>query len=251
MTELLVPQTTIALQSSVPEIVRSCLLTPPTSPGEDQTDADVWLPVPPGVNGDSLPPPPTIIDTSPDEMVGCIESTGDNPQVRLSALFPSPSEGDGVIERLNNDIWVYRTDEWVNVGPNPGPTAVIDNIIPFWNEKVAVIGLTRTFVSIKSLAYKLSLFTEIDITTKTNAIARIVSIVQTPLVLDVTIGAPLPSWTGLFPRIGAAVPASAVSINSDIPIIVLEERESDDYWSNWVAQNYGWESDIYPDAWAN
>lgn len=251
MTEVLSPQSTIAIEASIPEIVRSCLLVPTQVPGEGETDDEIWLPTAPGVDYESLPPPPVIVDTSPNEMVGCIESTGDNPQVRLNALFPAPSEGDGVIERLNNDIWVYRTDEWINVGPNPGPTVVIEELIPFWNEKVIAIGLTRTFTSVQSLAYGLNLFAEVEAITKTGITARITRLFSPSTSLNLVINTPLATWAGQFPRTGAAVPLSPVNISGGIPSVLMEERATEDYWSSWSLQNYAWDIDLYPDTWAS
>jgi hypothetical protein len=121
----------------------------------------------------NLPVAPTIVDTSPDQMIGCIVTVADNPQGRLDALFPSAVDGDGVIDRATNDIWVYDGTTWNNVGPTPGPTIVATTVIPPWNEIVRAVARTRTKINVTSLAYALNLLTEPDpIKTRTTLSAR-------------------------------------------------------------------------------
>jgi hypothetical protein len=129
--------------------------------------------VAPGVTYEALPVAPTIIDTSPDQMIGCIVTVADNPQGRLNALFPSAVDGDGVIDRATNDIWVYDGSTWNNVGPTPGPTIVATIVIPPWNEIVSADAITRTKLDITSLDYALTILTEPDpLVTQTTLLAR-------------------------------------------------------------------------------
>jgi hypothetical protein len=179
MTTLTAPLATITLQALLPDVVRSCVVqqpAPPPNPGETPPPPidgpGIYTPVPPGITLPSLPPV-TIIDTSPDQMIGCIISTGTNPQGRLNALFPAAIDGDGVIERNTNDIWVYDGALWENVGPNPGPTIVNPPIIPPWNEIVITDAITRTKLNITSLDYALTILTEPDpVITQTALLAR-------------------------------------------------------------------------------
>jgi hypothetical protein len=143
----------------------------------------------------NLPVAPTVIDTSPDQMIGCIVSVADNPQGRLDALFPSAVNGDGVIDRATNDIWVCNGTTWDNVGPTPGPTIVATVVIPPWNEIVLAVARTRTKLTVTSLPYALTLLTEPDpIITKTKVLARAVTAIRPP-VTDIAFAATAPSIT--------------------------------------------------------
>lgn len=166
MTTITAPVKTITLQALLPDLVRSCIVqqpSPPPDPGEEPpspvTGPDIYTPVAPGVVYANLPAV-TIVDTSPDQMIGCIIDTADNPQGRLNALFPSADEGDGVIERSTNDIWVFDGTTWDNVGPTPGPTIVTATVIPPWNEIASYDAIVRCRVEVTSLPYALSLLTE-------------------------------------------------------------------------------------------
>lgn len=166
MTTITAPLTTITLQGLVPDVVRSCVVqqpSPPPDPGETPpgpiTGDGIYTPVAPGVTYGSLPTV-SIVDTSPDQMIGCIIDTADNPQGRLSALFPSAVDGDGVIERSTNDIWVFDGTTWNNVGPTPGPTIVSAQVVPPWNEIVVYDARVRTRLEVNGLAYALELLTE-------------------------------------------------------------------------------------------
>ena len=125
--EVLVPTRGIGVAIGVADIVRSCILTPVTQepvPPEE----NIWVPVAPGIVYNSLPEAPAIIDTSPDQIIGCIEQTANNAQARLNELFPLANVNDGVFERSTNDIWVYDGAIWANVGPTPGPRIAIEQI---------------------------------------------------------------------------------------------------------------------------
>ena len=166
MTTITAPLTNITLQGLTPDVVRSCIVqqpSPPPDPGETPpppvTAEGIYTPVAPGVTYEALPTV-TIVDTSPAQMIGCIIDTADNPQGRLNALFPSAVNGDGVVERSTNDIWVFDGATWNNVGPTPGPTIVTTTVVPPWNEIVVYDARVRTRLEVNSLAYALELLTE-------------------------------------------------------------------------------------------
>jgi hypothetical protein len=180
MTTITAPLTSLAFAALVPDVVRSCVVlqpSPPPDPGETPpapiTGPDIYTPIAPGVTYANLPVAPTIVDTSPDQMIGCIVTVADNPQGRLNALFPSAVDGDGVIDRATNDIWVYDGATWNNVGPTPGPTITATVVIPPWNETLLAVARTRTKLSVNALAYALQLLTEpAPLTTSTTLTAR-------------------------------------------------------------------------------
>lgn len=155
----------ISLFPRVPQIVQSCLIRPPTRPRPP--DEDIWVPVNPGTNPDDIPDAPEIFDTSPSQIIGCIISTEGDAQTRLSGLFPDASNSQGVIERRNNDIWVFDGAFWNNVGPNPGKIIVVDRTLPVWNQKVFLEAITKTLLRVLSLPYSFSGLTEALVITRT------------------------------------------------------------------------------------
>jgi hypothetical protein len=187
-TTLAAPVTNITLAALTPDVVRSCVVlqpSPPPEPGEEPPgaigDDDIYTPVAPGVTYAGLPTV-TIVDTSPDQLIGCIIDTADNPQGRLNALVPAAIDGDGVIERSTNDIWVYDGSEWNNVGPTPGPTIVTATIIPPWNEILTYEARIRTRLLAQSLAYALQLLTEPDpFAVRTTISVRTVLNIEVPI----------------------------------------------------------------------
>jgi hypothetical protein len=175
------PVTNISLMALMPGMIQSCNVL---EPGEDAPitigEDDIYTPVAPGVTYESLPEV-TIIDTSPDQIIGCIIDTFDDPQGRLDALFPEAIDGDGVIERSTNDIWVYDGAVWNNVGPNPGPTIVDTTIIPPWNEIVRYEARIRTFLQAQALPYALEQSIEVDpIAIKIKVITRVINFISVP-----------------------------------------------------------------------
>lgn len=221
MTTLTAPLATITLQALLPDVVRSCVVqqpAPPPNPGETPPPPidgpGIYTPVPPGITLPSLPPV-TIIDTSPDQMIGCIISTGTNPQGRLNALFPAAIDGDGVIERNTNDIWVYDGVLWENVGPNPGPTIVNPPIIPPWNEIVNLDGTVRVKLVVQSLPYALEQLTTVPAigTILGLAVQSARALIRVPAAAT-TVGAEVPFVTS-----GAAVkvPAKATALSAPTP----------------------------------
>jgi hypothetical protein len=137
----------ISIGATIPpvDIFQSCILfspdqIDPIDPGDGAEqpsgDGTIWAPLPPGVTEPPATPGYTIVDTSPDQLIGCIFDASQNPQGRLNILFPSAIEGDGVVERITNDIWVLRSGVWENVGPTPGPTIVEAVVLPPYIETV-------------------------------------------------------------------------------------------------------------------
>ena len=224
MTTITAPVKTITLQARVPDVVRSCIVqqpSPPPDPGEEPpspvTGPDIYTPVAPGVVYANLPTV-TIVDTSPDQMIGCIIDTADNPQGRLNALFPSADEGDGVIERSTNDIWVFDGTTWENVGPTPGPTIVTATVIPPWNEIEVVEAVVRTRLAVEAFPYALT-----PILTSVPAYGSTIGLlVQSSRALvrvpatDITVAAEVPIVSG-----GASVmaPSTAVTMAAAVPTI--------------------------------
>jgi hypothetical protein len=177
------PVTTLLLQAPLPDLVQSCVIAPPLEPSPvDDPDAP-FAPLPPGVSLDDVAVigEEQLIDTSPDQLIGCIIDTEDNPQGRLNALFPDAEAGDGVIERSTSHFWVYDGSEWNDVGPNPGPQLIITSILSPINEIFVVSAPTRTKIRVTALAYALQLLTEPDpITTRTALTAAVVTAVKVP-----------------------------------------------------------------------
>jgi hypothetical protein len=208
-------------------VVLGCIISEPTppSPGEEPpapvAGDGVYTPIAPGVIYDNLPTL-TIVDDSPDQMIGCIIETGNNPQGRLNALFPGAISGDGVIERATNDIWVYDGALWVNAGPTPGPKLVEVNVIPPWNEILPVIARTRTRITAELLAYALELLTEVDLIVTVGAVVdRILSIQIPSTNISVGVGIPVPMSSVVLRvpvapsiLIQAAVPSAGAGIGS-------------------------------------
>jgi hypothetical protein len=224
MTTVTAPLKTITLAALVPDVVRSCIVlqpSPPPDPGEEPPapvgDDAIYTPVAPGVTYDNLPLAPTIVDTSPDQMIGCIVTVADNPQGRLNALFPSAVDGDGVIDRATNDIWVYDGSVWNNVGPTPGPTIVATVVIPPWNEIVSTDATTRTKLDITSLGYALTLLTEPDpVITQTALLARSVTAYVAAPSTDFTFTV----YTPLVASGGAVLPpAQNTALAAHLPLI--------------------------------
>lgn len=167
MTTIAAPLKNITLQALLPDVVRSCIIqqpSPPPDPGEEPpapvVTEGIYTPIAPGVVYANLPVV-TVVDTSPAQIIGCIITTADNPQGRLKALFPSAVNGDGVIERSTNDIWVYNGTTWNNVGPTPGPTVVTATVIPPWNEISIFDATVRTRLLVESLPYSLAQLTTV------------------------------------------------------------------------------------------
>lgn len=153
------PRVNLRLTGLVPYILRVCVLIPPVPEPEPEPEKVISTPTPPGVTYADLPVIDTvtqIIDTSPDEIIGCanVLITG-NEQTILDALFPAASNKDGVVNRANNDIWTYNGSIWTNVGPTPGRQLTITKVLPAYNEIQVITGLTRVTSSVEAINYSL------------------------------------------------------------------------------------------------
>ena len=225
MSTVTAPVTTIQLQALAPDVVRGCVIsqpTPPPDPGEEPpapvTSTGIYTPIAPGVTYANLPTL-SIVDDSPDQMIGCIIDTANNPQGRLNALFPSAISGDGVIERATNDIWVYDGALWVNVGPTPGPKPVVTNVIPPWNEILLAVARTRTKITVQSLAYALELLSEVPLTVTVGSIVERTLSIEIPSV-DIAIAADLPAVTS---SVDVRLPATPdVVVEAPVPLVGSE-----------------------------
>lgn len=168
MTSVLAPAKNITLQGIAPDVIQSCVLAPPPPTPAPEPEDVIYAPVAPGITYGSLPVITTgttpgnlvIVDTSPDQIIGCANDVGTDPQSRLNALFPSAVDGDGVVDRATNNIWVYDGATWNNVGPTPGPTLTVNSTIPPWNEILVYDARVRTRLEVNGLAYALELLTE-------------------------------------------------------------------------------------------
>lgn len=231
MTTITAPIASIIFEALLPDVVRSCIVIQPSPPPELGSeppdpvgDTGIYTPVPDGVTYDDLPVI-TVIDTSPDQMIGCIVTVADNPQGRLDALFPSAIDGDGVIDRATNDIWVYDGAVWNNVGPTPGEVIVETAVIPPWDETVLATARTRTKLEALSLAYALELLTEPEpITTFTSLLVRSAPAYIKVGVTDFAVAAYAPFVAGgasVRPAaLTAALAAEQVSVSSGVSIAV-------------------------------
>jgi hypothetical protein len=214
---------TFTLTGLSADVFGSCSLLPPPPPPVDpedplpSQDEEIYTPIAPGIEYEGLPEVVTtstepgqivIIDTSPDQMVGCIYDTANNAQGRLNALFPGAIAGDGVIERRNNDIWVYDGTEWNNVGPNPGPTIqnLVSVVLPYNETAIYDAQITLSNIVTK-FEYALELLTEVDpLSVKISAITTLVRVVNIPP-LGIGLGA-LPPQISISARIEAPTVAA-------------------------------------------
>jgi hypothetical protein len=182
MTTVTVVETpVITLVGLAADIFSSCSLQSPPLPTLPPEEEIIYLPVAPGVTYESLPEI-TFVDTSPDQIIGCINEVGSDPQGRLNVLFPAAISGDGVIEQLSNNIWVYDGTTWNNVGSTPGPMVVSPpTTIPPYNETWTQYARIRVNSSVIGLNYSLNLSTEIDaLKVSIDAIIAQVKIVNSP-----------------------------------------------------------------------
>jgi hypothetical protein len=170
---------------------------------------DFWFPVAPGIV--TLPSSPSVIDTSPTEVIGTIETVGSTPQTTLDAAFPDAVSGDGVQDETTEDFWVYNGSTWANVGPAPGPTITPTTVIPPYNETYVYNGILRTRLSITKINYALQLLTEVPallIKTRLSAV-RILKI--DPTALAVTVAAQVPNISIVSPAV-IEVPVVTVAV---------------------------------------
>jgi len=130
---------------------------------------DFWFPVAPGVT--VLPETPPIEDTTPSLILGSVPTVQPSPQTILNTAFPGASLNNAVVDSLTNDFWKFNGSIWQNIGPVPGPTITVQNVIPAWNETLRIESPIYTKISIQSFPYALSLSTSIAIAIKTKITA--------------------------------------------------------------------------------
>ncbi len=162
-TTILAPTAAVFALTGLPaDVFGACSLQPPAPAPPAPTEDTIYTPVAPGITYEALPEI-VVVDTSPDQIVGCIFDTADNAQNRLNALFPDAIVGDGVIERRNNDIWVFDGTVWNNVGPTPGPTIQnVTSIVLPYNETAIYDGRLRLGAIVTKFDYALELLTEVE-----------------------------------------------------------------------------------------
>jgi len=162
-TTILAPAAAVFTLTGLPaDVFGSCSLQPPPPAPAPPAEDTIYTPVAPGISYEALPEI-VVVDTSPDQMVGCIFDTADNAQSRLNALFPAAIAGDGVIERRNNDIWVYDGTVWNNVGPTPGPTILnVTSIVLPYNETAIYDARITLGTVVSKFDYALELLSEVE-----------------------------------------------------------------------------------------
>ena len=66
----------------------------------------------------------TILGSVPDV------DAGGNPQTTLTAAFPSPNIGEGVIDEADDELWIWDGTNWVNIGTFRGVQGIQGSIGP-------------------------------------------------------------------------------------------------------------------------
>lgn len=188
---------------------------------------DFWFPVAPGIT--TLPTAPAVVDTTPTAMVGSVTTVGSTPQDTLNAAFPSATTGQGALDQATGDIYSKdASGNWVNVGPNPGPTMTVPAVVPIWNETVELTARVRTRVTVTSLPYALTLPTKtITAKVRTRMTAKRVVLINLPATTlrlsapppAVVVDVRLPATTM---RLAAVAPAvEQVGQNINLPATTL------------------------------
>ena len=175
-----------------------------------------WFPVAPGIV--SLPSTPPAVDTSPDQVIGTIETVGTAPQTALNAAFPSAVDGDGVQDEATNNFWVYDGALWNNVGTTPGPTIQVSTVVPPWNEIVKTDATVRTTLEVTSVNYALVVSTAIEpFESYYNLNVRKLTIVKIPET-SINIDSAIPAISTGF---SAAIQAIAIELTVDEILISI------------------------------
>ena len=223
MSEITIASVTIIAISNNPDVISSCILYPELPPTPPSSGIGTWTPIAPGISDEDLPVTPDIIDTSPTQIIGCINEAGDNSQQRLNELFPDATAGDGVLDKATYEYWIYNGTTWSNVGSNPGLVITYDYLVPMYLRKAPIKCLTKTLIVISDFPYSLELSTNIEIATTTKArtvLARIIQTTET-IVFNcqaippiITIGLPV-----AFVQLTAHNPLIAYGFNIAIPSI--------------------------------
>lgn len=173
-----------------------------------------WFPTSPTIT--TLPTAPAVVDTTPTEVIGTVETVGTAPQTTLDAEFPDAVAGDGVQDLATDEFWTYDGTTWSNVGTNPGPTMSVTTTVPVWNEVVKAEGRIRLKAEVVSLGYPLAVLTEIPVLrTKLSAGVTRIKKVGVPAA-SVSVAAQTPMV-----GISAAVrpPAAAISVAASAPAV--------------------------------
>ena len=215
-TTILAPAAAVFTLTGLPaDVFGSCSLQPP-APAPPLEDT-IYTPVAPGISYEALPEI-VVVDTSPDQIVGCILDTADNAQSRLNALFPDALAGDGVIERRNNDIWVFDGTVWNNVGPTPGPTIQnVTSIVLPYNETAIYDAQVRLGNVVSKFDYALELLTEVEpLTVTISANTSLVRVVNVPS-LSTSLAVLVPQ-VSISARV--AVPTATFTLSSVAPDVV-------------------------------
>jgi hypothetical protein len=185
---------------------------------------DFWFPVAPGIV--SLPESPTVVDTSPDLVIGTVETVGSTPQTVLNAAFPEAIAGDGVQDEATGNFWTYDDTIWTNVGETPGPTSAITSVVLPYSETSVYTGRLRPIIEVTKFTYGMQLFTEIPpITVKlrlniaktspsvTYSFSCLSPVVLTDLVLLVpTVGQSMITWQPYVNDLKISIPSVSFSI---------------------------------------
>jgi hypothetical protein len=234
MTSVLAPVKNITLQGIAPDVIQSCVLAPPPPTPAPEPEDVIYAPVAPGITYGSLPAITTgttpgnlvIVDTSPDQIIGCANDVGTDPQSRLNALFPSAVDGDGVVDRATNNIWVYDGATWNNVGPTPGPTLTVNSTIPPWNEIVVYDARVRTRLEVNGLAYALQLLTTVPAigTLLGLAVQSYRALIRVPAAATVTQGRTprqVSSVPSVSTQLAALAPGVSTSVSVNVPATSL------------------------------
>lgn len=217
-----VPVKSLSVTALAPLSLTSCVLTFPrldSTGGSIIPPPGAWVPVAPGVG--ALPPSPTIVDTSPDRLLGCVNGLEGSPQIVLNALFPAAITGDGVVDKETSDFWVYDGSTWENVGPNPGPTVVEAEVLPVWGETVLLSSVTKTRLTVESFPYRLELQTDLgEVQTRTVLSIIPFTKIDCPSSPGITVSALSPAFEARQPVFGKVVhpvkyttPGSSLTIN--------------------------------------
>lgn len=103
--------------------------------------------LPPGMSEASLPLVEELVDTSPSQMIGCLSDGHLDTELWLEYFFPSAVNGDGVINRLTNEIWVLVDGQWTNSGDSPGETVVGATAVVPYNISTSDVIETRSSIA--------------------------------------------------------------------------------------------------------
>lgn len=174
-----------------------------------------WVPVPSTVT--SLPPAPVVVDNTPTQWRGFIETVGSSPQAALNAAFPNPQSGDGVQDETSLDVWKHNGSLWVNIGSDIGPRVTFDFLIPLYNEALICEGGTATGLAVQSFSYSLALLQTVALTTRTG-ITGVAALPMPVPSVNLQLAALAPSV--VIVGVELAVPAVDIEIGGIAPVVL-------------------------------